>query len=293
MPNRFSGFGRNNKDVMIWSNYHSHCSFCDGRESMEEFVKFAIAKGFRKYGFSSHGPIPFQTSWNMNTDDLPEYITEFHRLKLKYAHKIELFLGLEIDYIEGCTNAKTEFYTNLKLDYAIGSIHYLDLLQSGKYWSVDGKLEDFKIGLDEICGGNIRKATEHYYESMHKMLKIGGFDIVGHFDKITLHGTNFSDFDTNSVWYQKLITDFLQQVKQKNYIVEINTKAFEKLGVTYPEKSIYKTLFDLKIPITVNSDCHYPDKIAIGYPETYDALKQIGFKTLCQLKQGKWEEVEF
>jgi histidinol-phosphatase (PHP family) len=293
MPDCFSGSGRNSKNVMMWTNYHSHCSFCDGRESMEEFVKFAIAKGFRKYGFSSHGPIPFQTSWNMNADDYPEYVTEFQRLKSKYSDKIELYLGLEVDFIDGCTNAKTEFYKNLKLDYAIGSIHYLDLLESGKYWSVDGKLEEFKIGLDEICEGNIRKATEHYYESMHKMLEIGGFDIVGHFDKITLHGVNFPDFDTNSVWYQNLINDFLQHVKQKNYVVEINTKAFVNYGVTYPDKSIYKSLFELKIPITVNSDCHYPDKIAIGYTETYNTLKQTGFKTLCQLEQGSWVEMEF
>ena len=52
---------------------------------MEEFVKFAIAKGVIKYGFSSHAPLPFHTSWNMNMDDYPYYVKEFFRLKEKYA----------------------------------------------------------------------------------------------------------------------------------------------------------------------------------------------------------------
>ena len=56
---------------MILSNYHSHSTFCDGRSSMEEFVKFAIAKGVKRYGFSSHAPIPFETPWTMVADDFP------------------------------------------------------------------------------------------------------------------------------------------------------------------------------------------------------------------------------
>ena len=39
----------------MYTNFHSHCTFCDGRESMEEFVKFAIAKGLKKYGFIHPG----------------------------------------------------------------------------------------------------------------------------------------------------------------------------------------------------------------------------------------------
>ena len=77
---------------MMWTNYHSHNTFCDGRETMEEFVKYAIAKGVKKYGFSSHAPLPFHTHWTMNAEDYPEYETEFYRLKDKYKDSIELFL---------------------------------------------------------------------------------------------------------------------------------------------------------------------------------------------------------
>ena len=41
------------------TNYHSHSLYCDGRASMEDFVRFALSEGFTSYGFSSHAPLPF------------------------------------------------------------------------------------------------------------------------------------------------------------------------------------------------------------------------------------------
>ena len=101
---------------MILSNYHSHCIFCDGRSSMEDFIRFAIAKGVTKYGFSSHAPLPFHTSWNMDLDDLAYYKLEFFRLKEKYVSEIELFLGLEVDYIQDVIDAHSDLYDTPDFD---------------------------------------------------------------------------------------------------------------------------------------------------------------------------------
>lgn len=278
---------------MFFSNYHSHCTFCDGREHMEEFIKYAIAKGITRYGFSSHAPLPFETYWTMKADDYKDYESEFHRLKTKYAHQIELFLGLEIDYIVGCTNAKSVFFSNKKLDYKIGSIHYLDQLPSGDYFSVDGAFKDFRLGMEELYKGDIRLVTERYFELSKEMVELGGFDMVGHLDKITLHGLKFRDFDIQSNWYTDLMVDYLKLIKQKGLIVEINTKSLLEKGITFPDKSYYGLLYELQIPITVNSDCHYPSKVIDGYLETYAALKQVGFRELQQLIDGKWQGQSF
>ena len=96
------------------SNFHSHCTFCDGRSHPEDFVKFAVARGFRAYGFSSHAPLPFETSWNMTKDDMPEYLAEIDRLKKKYERKIELYVGLEIDYLDETYHAAVPFFRVLK-----------------------------------------------------------------------------------------------------------------------------------------------------------------------------------
>jgi HisJ family histidinol phosphate phosphatase len=66
---------------------------------MEDFVRFALSEGFTSYGFSSHAPLPFSTAWTMEWDIMDDYLSEFHRLKEKYAGRIELYIGLEIDYL--------------------------------------------------------------------------------------------------------------------------------------------------------------------------------------------------
>ncbi len=276
----------------MYTNFHSHCTFCDGRESMEEFVKFAIAKGLKKYGFSSHAPIPFHTSWTMNADDYPDYEKEFYRLKQKYSPQIELYLGLEIDYIPQCTSAKSDFFSDKKLDYAIGSVHYLDPLSDGSFWSIDGPYEEFETGINELFNGDIEAATARYYEVLTEMLYCGGFDIVGHFDKITMHGSRFASFDIHAGWYKQLVYDFLKVAVKKKYLIEVNTKAFITKGITYPDNAFFPLLKELDIPVIVNSDCHYPDKITAGFPEAYAALYNAGIKEVYQLSGAGWEPVD-
>ena len=78
---------------MNLTNYHSHCSFCDGKAPMEDFVKSAIAAGFTSYGISSHAPLPFETCWTLSQERVPDYLQEIGRLKQRYAGEIEIYAG--------------------------------------------------------------------------------------------------------------------------------------------------------------------------------------------------------
>ncbi|MDR3652691.1 MAG: histidinol-phosphatase [Paludibacter sp.] len=278
---------------MYWSNYHSHCIFCDGRSSMEDFVKFAIAKNVRKYGFSSHAPLPFLTKWTMLEDDFADYQTEFFRLKRKYENVIELYFGLEVDYIDNCSNVHNTFFEDKIFDYLIGSIHYLDKLSENNYWTIDGDFKEFDKGLNILYGGDIRLAVNRFYEISSLMIQNGGFDIVGHFDKISLHISHYKNFNPNDKWYENLVGEVLQLIKEKGMILEINTKSMTEKGITYPHRQFYSLIKQLDIPIMVNSDCHYPTNVIDGFEATYKDLKATGFKTLQQIVKGKWQGVEF
>jgi len=278
---------------MYWSNYHSHCTFCDGRSSMEEFVKFAIAKGVKKYGFSSHAPLPFNTFWNMKIDDFAEYQAEFKRLKEKYSPEIELYIGLELDYINNFFEIGHDLYSTDHLDYLIGSVHYMDRLPNGEFYCVDGNFDDFNAGLQLLFDGNIRLAVERYFEISSLMVEKGGFDIVGHFDKISLNASNCTGFDITDSWYKNLVGEVLQKIKAKELILEINTKSLAGKGMTYPDFQFFPLINELQIPIHVNSDCHYPTNVIDGFEPTYKALKEVGFKTMHQLVNGSWQPVRF
>ena len=278
---------------MYWSNYHSHCSFCDGRSTMEEFVHFAIAKGVKKYGFSSHAPLPFDTFWNMKPDDLPEYKAEFYRLKEKYKSEIELYIGLEVDYIHDCFEIASAFYPTDDLDYLIGSIHYLDPLPQGGFFTIDGNFPEFYEGLKTLYDGNINAVVARFFELSRAMIEKGGFQIVGHMDKIALNASKCVDFNIHSRKYFNQISDLLELIKSKEMIVEINSKSLKDKGFTYPDKKFFGMMNEMKIPVTVNSDCHYPTNILDNFPMIFNELKSAGFKTMHQLIAGKWQPVEF
>lgn len=260
---------------------------------MEEFVRFAISKNVTRYGFSSHAPLPFITHWNMKQDDFDEYIAEFKRLDKKYADRIRLFAGVESDYISNYSPVINQLFQADQLDYIIGSVHYMDRLPSGKLWTVDGPFSDFAAGLNSLFQGDIRAAVLRYFDIVTEMLEEGGFHIVGHVDKIAMNALGIRDFSPSAKWYIDRVEQLLELISSKNYVLEINTKSLQQLGITYPLQQFYPVIRELNIPVTVNSDCHYPMNVTDGFTIVYSLLKEVGFTSLSQLIDGKWQPVPF
>ncbi len=281
------------KNTYYWSNYHSHSQFCDGKGSMEEFVDSAISQGLKKYGFSSHAPLPFNPSWTMKVDKFADYVIEFERLKLKYIDEIELFLGLEVDYIHNCSDVQNDFFKDKKFDYLIGSIHFMDKMSNGHYWGIDDEISVFDFGLKDLFEGDIKSAVHRFFEISALMINKGGFDLVGHLDKIAINAGFYKEFNTNMNWYQTLVAEALQLIKDRNMLLEINTRSLSKLGVPFPNQQFYSLINELQIPIVVNSDCHEITNVRDGFEVTFKALKKAGIKTMHQLINSKWQAVEF
>ena len=279
---------------MQLSNYHSHCNFCDGRSYPEDFVRFAVARGFRAYGFSSHSPLPFETFWNMSRDDMDEYLAEIARLKAKYEGQIELYVGLEIDFLDRTYNASIPYFRNLSLDYRIGSIHFLPLspvLEERNMACIDGAYSEFARTVDAFFEGDIRRMVRRYFEAEMEMVEAGGIDIVGHIDKIYMNGQRYPGFSLDAEWYRRPLLDLLDFVRERGLMVEVNTKNLVKKGETYPHRQFLGELRSRRIPVMVNSDCHYPDLVNDGRAEGFQLLEQAGFDATMELVGGKWTEI--
>ena len=276
-----------------FSNFHSHCTFCDGRSHPEDFVKFAISNKFRAYGFSSHSPLPFETFWNMSKSDMPEYIAEINRLKKKYAGILEIYVGLEIDFLDKSYNASIPYFRSLPLDYSIGSIHFVPLtlpLLEDNMVCIDGSYKDFEQGINKHFGRSVRKITEAFFESSLQMVEAGGIDIIGHIDKIYMNGSKHPDFDIKADWYQKPFLELLDLIAEKGLIIEINTKNIIEKRCTYPYIDSFGELKKRNIPVMVNSDCHYPNLVNDGRKEALTLLKNSGINTTRELIKGQWQD---
>jgi histidinol-phosphatase (PHP family) len=231
----------------------------------------------------------------MSKDDLPEYLTEINRLKAKYAGTLEIYLGLEIDYLDKTYNASTAYFQSMPLDYRISSIHFLpwaEPLLEKNMVCIDGSYNDFEKGINEHYGGSVRRLTEHFFGSSMDMVEAGGFDIVGHIDKIYMNGSRHPGFDAQAGWYRKPFFELLDFIAEKGLVVEVNSKNKMKKGETYPHVTSYGELKKRNIPVMVNSDCHYPHLVNDGRDETLALLREAGYCTTRELVRGAWDDVE-
>lgn len=281
---------------MYLSNYHSHSLFCDGRGSPEDFVKFALSAGMKAYGFSSHSPLPFETNWNMSAFDLPSYLQETAGLKEKYRGRIELYTALEIDYLDETYNPSIPYFTEMPLDYRIGSVHFIPVaneLIEANVVSIDGSFDDFEQAIKQYFGGDVKQLVKRFYASSMKMVEAGGIDIVGHIDKIYMNGHRCPGFCFEERWYTSLANDLIHLIAEKGMMVEINTKNLIRKKQTYPHSNLLPLIKELSIPVMVNSDCHFPFLVNDGRKEAFALLREHGFRSTAELTEGKWTETPF
>lgn len=273
------------------TNYHSHCSLCDGHAPMEVFVKRAINLGFSSYGVSSHAPLPFPTRWTLEKENVPTYLEELARLKTAYQGKIELYAGMEIDYLDEDHHPGNEYFNSLPLDYRIGSVH-LVYSSEGEVVDLDSSPETFRENLHRYFQGDLRYLVNLYYDKLMKMVETGGFDFVGHADKISYNASCCDAGVLEQPWYNRKINSYFELIASKQIMVEINTKAFVATGFFFPNRKHFNLLRKLNIPLLVNSDAHYPERINDSRTEALSALRQTGIHSVRELKQGKWTDVE-
>lgn len=252
-------------------NLHSHTQFCDGRAEMEDFVKSAIEMGFTHYGFSPHSPIPINSTCNMKHENVSKYLEEFNRLKIKYAGLIKLYASMEIDYLGKEWGPLNSYFDAIPLDYRIGSIHFIP--SDFGYIDVDGSAENFKIKMERYFYKDIRHVVETYYHQSMEMLQTGGFDIIGHFDKIGHNASHYKEGIEQEAWYRKLVYDLMDLIIEKGVIVEVNTKAWVDHHRMFPSMAWLPYLRENGVPIIINSDAHFPHLINASRDVAMELLK--------------------
>ncbi|NJL13051.1 MAG: histidinol-phosphatase HisJ [Microscillaceae bacterium] len=280
---------------MSWTNYHSHSQYCDGTDRLETYLHEAIRQRVKVYGFSSHAPITVPIPWTMAYDKVAQYLEEGQHLKEKFRDLMEVYLGMEVDFIPGVTGPTSSFIRSLKLDYIIGSIHFVDRLPNGQLWEVDGKTSVFREGIAQIFGGNVKKAVRRYFELTRQMLEEQCPEIVGHLDKIKIHNRKEAFFSETEDWYQKEIQKTLKALAKSGAILEVNTRGIykKKSSETYPSPWVLELAHAHKIPVMINSDAHHPSEITAKFKECAQMLHKIGFKELKILKNNQWQNVPF
>lgn len=262
-------------------NFHSHTQFCDGRASISVMAEAVAAAGFTHWGFTPHSIAPMPTSCNMHDADLPLYLAEMNRIKEQYRGTVCFYTSMEIDYLGSGWGAASGVFDGIPLDYRLSSVHFIPSLKTGEEVDVDGRPEAFVKKMHEHFDGNIRYVVDTFYARSKQMLQEGKFDIIGHFDKIGFNASVFSPGIEGEPWYRRHITDMTDLIISSGVIAEINTKAYIQSQRLFPSPQFWKPLIEARVPLMVNSDAHYPDRINSGRPETFALLEKAGYPVPC------------
>lgn len=248
-------------------NLHTHTCFCDGKDEPEEMVKKAIDLGFSVLGFSGHEYSINDEEFCMSKENTLRYRREVLRLKEAYRGQIDIYLGVERDYLgEG---------DDYPYDYIIGSVHYA-IAEDGTPVCVDKSEQDMVQDVEKYFGGDYRAYVESYYSLVADVVRKTGCDIVGHFDLVTKFNEGCKYFDEESGWYKAAALSALRAVldSEKKPIIEINTGAMARgyRSEPYPADFILWEIAKSDCPVILGSDCHDKEQLDFGFKELSEFL---------------------
>ena len=240
-----------------------HSTFSDGRSAPEDYIAPAISAGLSEIGFSEHLTLfKDPEDWNMDPFNVTSYIEYIGNLRNNIKN-IKIKTGLEVDYFAGKEEEIRAYLSPLRLDYIIGSVHYL----GDK--TVDSGPEFYE-------GKSIDKLFETYFNSICAAVESNLFNIIGHCDLIRIYG--YKTTSDQEHLYRKLA----RTMKIHNVAFEINTNGRNRpLADFYPDRKFLHIFREENVPVCVNSDAHMPSRVGQYFDEAYELLRYVGFTEMA------------
>ncbi len=273
--------------MKVTQNLHTHSSFCDGANTLEEMIQAAVRAGLSSLGFSGHAYTPHDISYCMSADGTLQYYSELLRLREKYADTIQIYIGLEQDYFSAPPT--------IPCDYIIGSVHYV--YKSGEYIDVDDTKEKVTSAVKRLYGGDVYSYLEDYYSLVSDVYNKTNCDIVGHFDLPEKFNADNSMFDRAHPRYVSAYRKAMRELVRSGRIFEINTGGMSRGYTTqpYPRQEILREMCALGGTealggiealggkVCVSSDSHSTDTINYKLGEAAQIACSAGFKKIYVL----------
>lgn len=253
------------------TNLHTHSTFCDGKDSLDEIVKYALSNDISNLGMSSHFNNYFFESIALDNESVKEYIRTIRNVKNK---NLKIWVGIEMEYGSDISKLKND------LDYVIAGVHYLKC--DGKNYQLDNSEEELRILLSEYFGNDFLKLSKLYYKLVSELATNKNVDIIAHLDLITKFNENEEFINFSNPRYLNYAYECVDKIIANNKIIEINTGAMARgyRSSFYPNEYILKYIAKKKGKICLSSDCHDITKIYFGFKDVIKKLIDIGFEEI-------------
>lgn len=274
---------------------HTHTVGFDGRNSAEDMVRAARARGFKTIGFSNHFIVHPDISKspmykyalrggyaNIYSDDAEYSIRRFGEhfavvrgLREKYSD-MNILCGMEMDWFQypEWGRAMGNAVARLQPDYIIGAMHFIDR-------GMDGVLNVHDI--KNAPAVESRRLLREYYQNLIRLAEFDWrecgfrFNWVAHFNLPRKVGLHFPEMEAGA----------LGAIARNGVPIELNTaliknKNYVALG---GGDETLKQIAEYKIPTLLSDDTHDVARIGSDFDAVASAASTAGVK-LCTGADG-------
>lgn len=268
----------------MYSCVHTHSTFCDGKNSLEEMAAAALSKGIKVLGFSAHSYVAYD-GFGMKPEKVVDYVAEIERLKKLYEGKMDILCGCELDSLSELDFGNGAFV------YNIGSAHFVTD-EYGVSYPVDCSPQKLLVGRDKGFDGDMCLMVVAYYKQFADFINKSKPSIIGHFDLISKYNEDGSLFDYNAKWYKDICVDTVDSMLQCGSIFEMNLGKFARgYGKwPYPAMPIIEYIKSQGGKLIITTDTHKAELLDFYVKEAEEMLKSIDCKTVMELTKESFVE---
>ena len=159
-----------------------------------------------------------------------------------------------------------------KLDFVLGSVHFLD--------RADQMFDSVPDGAAQFEGRSIDLIYADYFRRVREMAATGLVDCLAHLDLIKIHGHRpGGDIDG-------LINETLDFIRARNLAIELSTAGWRKpVNELYPSDRIIELAIQKGIPFTTASDAHSHAQLGDKFPSLAQKMANLGIRQVCVFEQ--------
>ncbi|MBI4771632.1 MAG: histidinol-phosphatase HisJ family protein [Chloroflexi bacterium] len=263
---------------MIPHDYHLHTRFsCDCKAEMAEMCRSAIEKGIPEIGFTEHydlHPAESCRDWFR-----PEaWWDELESCRAQFAGQLVIRAGVELGEPHIFPAECRSLLARYPFDYCLGSLHWVgpDSIFDRDYFE--------RTPMDE--------GYRRFFTELERMTRVGGFDVLSHFDVVLRHGVRFwGAYDPTR--YEDWIRPVLENCIRQGIALDLNTAVVRRFAAQLtPGVRIltwYREMGGERL--TLGSDSHRPENVGADLDRAIAAAREAGFTQLTRFEARRPRQV--
>jgi histidinol-phosphatase (PHP family) len=229
---------------------------------LQPWVDSARAKGITDIAFTDHD----RYCTGVDFDELD-------RLREKNPD-IKIRAGIELDNDPETSAAGRKWVEKNwdKLDFVLGSVHYLD--------RHDQMFDTVPGGAEQFVGKDIDEVYADYFRRIREIAATELVDCLSHLDLIKIHGHRpKGEID-------ELVGETLDFIRSRNLAIELSTAGWRKpVSELYPGDRIIQLALARGIPFTTASDAHSSVQLGENYQRLAAKMESLGISEVCVFEE--------